>query len=183
MTTADLIDPILTADTRLPGVRLVTIDGPAGAGKTTLAADLAERLRARGASVETVHLDDLYDGWDGLDERLTEHLSEWIVTPLANGRPARHPVYDWSAGAFGSWRDVPPADVVIIEGVGAGQPVVADVATLRIWADAPPHVRRKRDLARGAAGVAGRWDEWARREAGHFARSRARERADVIVTA
>ena len=46
---------------RLGGVRVIAIDGPAGSGKTTLGDALAER----GAAV--LHLDDLYDGWSGLE--------------------------------------------------------------------------------------------------------------------
>ena len=41
---------------------LLAIDGPAGAGKTTLAAQLEKEFSATG-SVRVVHLDDLYSGW------------------------------------------------------------------------------------------------------------------------
>ena len=42
--------------------RLVCVDGPAGSGKTTLGAELAERTGA-----QLVHGDDLMEGWRGLD--------------------------------------------------------------------------------------------------------------------
>lgn len=181
MIAAELAERTLAAPTTLPGVRLVTVDGPAGAGKTTFAAALADALRMRGARVGTIHLDDLYDGWDGLDDRLTERLADWVVTPLTEGRPIRHRVYDWHAGRYGAWRELPPADVVVVEGVGAGQPVIADVASLKIWVEAPPQVCRERGLARGGVGVAEHWAAWTRREAEHFARYRTRDRADVVL--
>ena len=42
--------------------RLVCVDGPAGSGKTTLGAALAERTGA-----QLIHSDDLMEGWRGLD--------------------------------------------------------------------------------------------------------------------
>jgi pantothenate kinase-related protein Tda10 len=64
--------------------RVVAIDGPAGSGKTTLAARLAGRLRS-----PVVHMDDLYPGWDGLAEAPLR-LYEWVLQPLAAGRPGRY---------------------------------------------------------------------------------------------
>ncbi len=42
---------------------VIAIDGPAGAGKTTLATNLALAL-AQDLRVQIIHMDDLYDGWD-----------------------------------------------------------------------------------------------------------------------
>ena len=42
--------------------RLVCVDGPAGSGKTTL----ADALRRREPTAVVVHMDDLFEGWDGL---------------------------------------------------------------------------------------------------------------------
>ena len=54
---------------------LVCIDGPAGAGKTTL----AELLMARHPHARVMHLDDLYAGWDNaLDATLTDRLIRHI---------------------------------------------------------------------------------------------------------
>ena len=55
---------------------LLAIDGPAGAGKTTLAAQLDKEFAATG-TVRVVHLDDLYSGWTtALGNDLTEQ-QEW----------------------------------------------------------------------------------------------------------
>lgn len=72
--------------------------------------------------------------------------------------------------------------MLIIEGVGAGQPVVADIAALGVWVEAPAEVCRQRALARGGVAVAEHWDSWTQRETEYFAESRARESADVIVS-
>ena len=53
---------------------IITIDGVAGAGKTTLASYMADEYKDR-ASVYIIHLDDLYDGWvDPLGESLSAKL-------------------------------------------------------------------------------------------------------------
>ena len=55
---------------------LLAIDGPAGAGKTTLAAKLEAEYSAH-STVRTIHMDDLYDGWEGaLGGALTQILGE-----------------------------------------------------------------------------------------------------------
>jgi uridine kinase len=160
----------------LPGTRLVTIDGPAGAGKTDLAADLARSL---GAAV--IHMDDLYQGWTGLDEVLTQRLSAWVVTPLRHGLPATYLVYDWHRERFTSWRRPAPTGFLILEGVGAGQPGSGDVAVLRVWVEAPPDVCRERGVRRDGTDSAVHWGDWERLQAEHFHLYRTRDRCDVVI--
>ncbi len=65
------------------GVTLLAIDGPAGAGKTTLAAQL-EKEHAASGSVRVIHLDDLYSGWTtALGNDLTEVLDRLASAHLA----------------------------------------------------------------------------------------------------
>ena len=53
---------------------LIAIDGPAGAGKTTLAAQF-QRDFSKVKSVSIIHMDDLYAGWENVfNERLTSTL-------------------------------------------------------------------------------------------------------------
>lgn len=60
----------------------IVIDGPAGAGKTTLARSIVDHF----AMGEVIHCDDLYHGWeDALTSTLEEHFQEWILTPLRAG--------------------------------------------------------------------------------------------------
>ena len=65
-----IVGRVLGAPARLGPVRLVAIDGPAGSGKTTLAGALSDELVGRGAKAAVLHLDDLYDGWTGLEGSL-----------------------------------------------------------------------------------------------------------------
>ena len=93
--------------------RLVCVDGPAGSGKTTLAARLAE---AGPATV--LHLDDLYPGWDGLP--LVGAQLETLLRPLAQDRPGSYRRYDWLRSEYAETVEVPPYPVQVVNGLGAG---------------------------------------------------------------
>ena len=159
--------------------RLVCIDGPAGSGKTTLAAAVAA-LAAHRASVAEVHMDDLYDGWAGLPGA-PERVARDLVGPLREGRPGHYAHYDWSAGRFAETRDVPPVDVLVIEGVGAGARCYADAITTLVWVEAPADERLRRGLARDGEAVRGHWEQWMRDEQAHLAAEDTRDRADLWV--
>jgi uridine kinase len=173
----DLVARASSARPRLGGVRVIAIDGPAGSGKTTL----ADALGARGATV--VHLDDLYEGWSGLEGSLWPRLAAQVLEPLRRGRPGRYQRYDWHAGAFAEWVDVPFPDLLVVEGCGSARRAVDPVAVLRVWVEAPADLRLERGLARDGADARAHWLTWMSDEAEHFARERTRERADVRLDA
>ncbi|NMR20560.1 AAA family ATPase [Cellulomonas fimi] len=168
---------VLSRDPRLGPVRLVCVDGPAGSGKTTFAGLLAERLGA-----EVVHTDDLLDGWGDL-EGMWPRLEEWVLAPLAAGRPGRYRRYDWGIARFAEWHDVPAAPVLVLEGCGSARRAVAPSAALCVWVEADPAVRRARGLDRDGEAVLPHWADWTADEDRHFAAERTRERADVLVDA
>ena len=62
---------------------LLAIDGPAGSGKTTLAAKLQSEYQ-QSSTVQVIHMDDLYKGWeDALSDELTLKLSEIVQSHKA----------------------------------------------------------------------------------------------------
>ena len=167
---------VMSAPPRLGPVRLVCVDGPAGSGKTTFADRLAPAL----GGVQLVHMDDLYEGWSGLDD-VWERLYGWVLEPLAAGRPGCYQRYDWAAGAFAEWHEVPLRGALVVEGCGSAQRGVDPYATLRIWVEAPRELRLARGIARDGEPLRAEWLRWAELEAAHFARERTRERADMRV--
>lgn len=168
---------VRAAEPRLGDVRLVVVDGPAGSGKTTLAAALADALG--GAPV--VPMDDLYEGWAGLLPAVWDRLRTQVLDPVARGGSARYRRYDWDAGKFDGWVDVPRHAALVVEGVGAAALPVDPVASLRVWVEAPRDVRLARGLARDGEALRTEWLRWADLEAAHFAADRTRQRADVLV--
>lgn len=161
-------------------VRLVCVDGPAGSGKTTFAARLAAALGRCHLSAAIVHLDDLYEGWDGL-EGVQPRLRSQVLEPLRHGQRARFQRYDWAAAAFDGWVDVPAADVLVVEGCGAGRRSVAVDACVRVWVEAAAELRLSRGLARDGQEARADWLRWMAQEDVHFAREGTRGRADVVL--
>lgn len=156
--------------------RLLCIDGPAGSGKTTVAAEVQDLVPA----ARVVHMDDLYEGWDGLPH-VDAQLSG-LLRPLAAGRSGSYRRFDWHADAFAETVEVDPVGLLVLEGVGAGSSVVSDLVTVLVWVEAPHDARMRRGIERDGEAFAPRWTAWAAAEAEHFARHRTRERADLVLT-
>lgn len=174
---------VLDRPAGLGPVRLVCVDGPAGSGKTTLAARLVETLGQvqPGVRAVVVHLDDLYEGWSGLDHGLTERLERQVLDPLAQGRPARYQRYDWERGEFDGWVEVPVPDVLVVEGCGSGQRQVATRATFLAWVEVPADLRLERGLMRDGDAMRDDWLRWMGLEQVQFAQEGTRARADVVL--
>ncbi|MGY1821900.1 uridine kinase [Geodermatophilus sp. SYSU D00079] len=175
MDRAALAARVRAAAPRLGGTHLVCVDGPAGSGKTTLAAGLAAELDAT-----VVHMDDLYAGWTltGAFAR----LAAGVLRPLAGGRAGAYHRYDWTAGRFAPLpTPVPAGGVLVVEGCGSCPRAVDPWASLRIWVEAPQEVRLARGLARDGAALEPQWRRWQVTEAAVFAAECTRGRADVRV--
>jgi hypothetical protein len=127
-----------------------------------------------------VTLEDLYGGWDGL-ERGVDLLVSAVLEPLAAGRAARVPRYDWIAAAWGTPWTLEPPGVLIVEGVGAGARRAAGYESVLVWMEEPASVRKKRALDRDGEAFAPYWDTWAAQEDAMLARERTPERADLIL--
>lgn len=175
LTLPELAAHVAALPARCGPVRLVAVDGHAGAGKTTLAARLAGLLG--GAPV--VHTDDLatHDepfGWTG-------RLAGQVLGPLRAGAAARHEVYDWNTRQFSGSREVPPAPVVVLEGVGTGRAALRPVLALLLWLEVDPDTARRRGLLRDGPQLAAFWTGWTRDEDAHFAADPSRPYADFLV--
>lgn len=173
-----LMAEVLRRPARLGRTRLVCVDGPSAAGKTMLAGRLATAFHP---AAPVVHTDDLLDGWD---DQFTfwPRLEERVLAPLRAGYPARYRPYDWVARSFGDVEiEVPPAPVVLVEGVSAARAVARTEATFTVFVTAPEPVRLARSLARDTTALAPYLERWRRREAAHFAADATAEHADLVV--
>ena len=128
---------------------LVGIGGPVAVGKTTLATDLAVRLRSSGYQVATVSADGFLRPnaelaaagltmRKGFPETFDLNALRQALAVLHESRAAEVPVYSHE-----TYDRVPhqtirvePADVVLIEGVIALHDAVADQLDVRVYIDA-----------------------------------------------
>lgn len=180
--TAGVVDLVVRRSPRLDTTRLIAIDGPAGSGKTSLAGRLSSELSARGLSTAIMHMDDVYEGWTGLDESLTLRVTDQLLKPLAAGRPARWQRHDWDAERFDGWEVLDPPDVLVLEGCGSGAMAYASYTSVLVWVEAPAEVRIERGVARDGEQVLPNWLAWMDVESAHFAANDTKARAEVRLT-
>lgn len=171
----------------------VLIDGPSGAGKTSLTAELSRILfrcvRSNDSSLEgdltadttsatisafdvhTVHLDDFYPGWEGLAEGSAMVASD-VFSPEKPGFWR----WDWKNNQRGQWHNIEldrtRRRCLIVEGVGAVTAANEKAArefggVIKVFVDGPMDQRKKRALERDPE-YAQWFDMWAEQESKHF---------------
>ena len=170
---------VLAAPARLRGSRLVCIDGRAGAGKTVLAADLADACSAAGP-VTTIHMDDLYDGWSGLPTAADVVIDQLIEHWTAGG-PASLAIWDWHAQRRLPRVPVAPTPLILLEGVGSWSLRYRDRVSTLTWVECDEPTRRRRAIDRDGNALAAHWDAWAADEEVVHAREQTRAMADLVV--
>jgi uridine kinase len=155
--------------------RVLAIDGRSGSGKSTLARLLADEL-----SVPLVSMEDLYGGWDGLEHGIDLLVSE-VLEPLAAGRDARVPRFDWIRGRWDEPVSLPVPDLLVVEGVGSGARRAARYESMLVWLEMETPVRKERAMSRDGEEYAANWERWALQEEAMLAREATPERADVVI--
>ena len=160
---------------------LLAIDGPAGAGKTTLGAKLEAEFTAH-STVRTIHMDDLYNGWDGgLGQSLTDTL-EAITSAYLSGVEHTINIFNWQLMKFDREEKIVPTDYLILEGVGAAQAVVRDAGAVTYWLDIDAETGLKRVLARDGAHIEKQMRQWQIQQAIHFDLDQTRENCEFKLT-
>lgn len=149
--------------------KIVTIDGPAGSGKTTLANELAAQFSKAIGQVCVIHLDEIYEGWDGaLESKLFERIDAWILTPIRQGLNPRHLKFDWHENKYTSWNELPLTPLVIIEGVGSGHSDLRKYVSQAIWVEADESLLLDRVIERDGEIVRDEMMIWKARERTYF---------------
>ena len=162
---------------RRAGTRWVGIDGKGGAGKTTLAARIAEAVPA----AAVVHIDDFsapaVRGWE------RDRFRRQVVDPLLEGRPARYQRWDWPSDSGAEWHTITPGGVVVCEGVSSTDARLEVPWDFTCWVEAPREVRLARARERDGAAMIETWlTDWMPSEDAYEAEQRPQDRVDVIVT-
>jgi uridine kinase len=160
---------------------IIAIDGPAGGGKTTLAQNLALAF-ATSLSATVIHMDDLYDGWDGaLDDDFSSVLSN-IVGLHKESENISYSPYNWSDGKFDESKEVPGTQLLILEGVGSGQSSIRASLAALIWIDINDSQGLARVIARDGESIRVPMEKWLTLQKQHFHLEGTQNAADFILT-
>ncbi|MFD4356915.1 uridine kinase [Nocardia sp. NPDC058518] len=159
----------------LGSTKLIAVDGPGGAGKSTLATQLAMACDAT-----LLHTDD-FASWDNQFD-WWPRLERQVLLPLAIAQSGRYQRYDWQTRTLAEWHDIEPPDVLILEGVSSARAAVRNRLSLSVWVETSAAVRLARGLARDGQDSLALWQRWMEAEDTHFTADRTREHADLIVS-
>jgi len=170
----DLTDAVRSAD--LPPrvrTRIVAVDGPGGAGKSSLADRLAHELGA-----QIIHTDD-FASWENPVDWWPD-LIALALEPLAAGRAAGYTPTSWG----GKQREplvIEPTGIVILEGVTASRQAFQPYLSYSIWIETPRDLRLQRGLERDGEHARPQWERWMEAEDQYIETERPAERADIVL--
>jgi uridine kinase len=169
----------LAAPVRCGDVGVIALDGPSGAGKTTLARGVELALEQQGP-VAVVHMDHLYPGWDGLPQA-PALLTEQVLEPLARGERAAYRIWSWVRDEWAGTREVPECRFLVVEGCGSSVGPARAYAALSVFVDADVALRRRRGIERDGEAYRPQWQRWADQETALFTADATRRRADLVL--
>jgi molybdenum cofactor guanylyltransferase len=176
------------------GPVVIAIDGPSCVGKSILATAVALRS---GASV--VEGDDFYRNTlprltvsqrEAMSDAAVvnavidwERLRDQALSPLRAGDSATYQPYDWEAddGRLAPPKTVPAANLIILEGVYAARPELADLVDVAVYLGVDQQIRARRCAERKNDPDWARF--WERGEAYYFRALRPRASFDLQVDA
>ena len=165
---------------------VIAIDGRSAAGKTTLAALLAEQL-----SAAVIHMDDFFLPMElRTPERLAEpggnlhreRFAEEVLTHLRPGKGFCYRRFDCSRMDYGEQIIMPAAECCIVEGAYSCQPAFGEYMDLRVFCDIAPGLQKERILARnGEEGWRHFAERWIPMEERYFTAVPVEAQADIII--
>jgi len=165
---------------------LIAIDGRAGAGKSTLAKELAELLDG-----EIISMDDFFLPMElRTEERLKEpggnvhyeRFADEVGLKLVYAMPFEYGVFDCSEMKIASKKHIKNGRIVIVEGSYSLRPEFRDLYDIRIFMDVEPDVQMKRITERNGKEMARRFkDLWIPMEEKYFEKCGVKECADIVL--
>jgi uridine kinase len=160
---------------------IIAIDGPAGAGKTTLAQTISLALSPQ-ISTTVIHMDELYPGWEkALGVELTETLT-WLTQSHKAKKLLKYSSFNWATNEFNASHVVDSTQLLILEGVGSAQRSIEDSLVTSIWLDLDPQIGFQRVIERDGATITAEMTKWLAMQEQHFAVDQTKERCEFLLS-
>ena len=181
---AETISSLLSASPSRPV--LVALDGRCGSGKTTLAAQLAERF----PDSAVFHTDDFYlppadrvDGWEHIPCANMDlaRLSREVLAPARAGDAVSYRAYSCREGAYLPTKNIASKPLFLVEGSYSHHPLLAENYDLRVFVTCSQEEQARRLQAREGERYPNFVQRWIPLEEGYFAQYHIETRADLIL--
>ena len=104
-----------------------------------------------------------------------------VLAPLARGEHGSYQRWDWEQNRHSRRQDVPPTDLLLVEGVGSGANPGWNFQSTLIWLEADRDERLRRGIERDGESYRPHWLRWAASEEALFETDGTRSRADLIL--
>jgi len=167
--------------TRAVDQPIIAIDGPAGAGKTTLASTLSLALSPQ-MSTTVIHMDELYPGWENaLGDELTKTLT-WLTSCHKAKKPLLYSSFNWIANEFNPPKSHVSTQLLILEGVASAQLPIEESLATSIWLDLDPEIGFRRVIERDGENISLEMKKWLVTQEQHFAADRTKERCEFLLS-
>lgn len=177
---------LITARLKQQPTVLVALDGRCGSGKTTLAAQLAERF----PDSAVFHTDDFYlppadrvDGWEHIPCANMDlaRFSREVLTPARAGDAVSYRAYSCREGAYLSAKSIVSKPLFLVEGSYSHHPLLAENYDLRVFVTCSQEEQARRLQAREGERYPNFVQRWIPLEEGYFAQYHIETRADLVL--
>jgi len=175
---SELVTKVDDSSLKCGGTKLITIDGPAGSGKTTLAISFSKLFN----DCPVIHMDEIYEGWQSaLTTKTSQDLVNWIINPLFEQSVIVFNKYDWALGKRLGQVVINYPKVLIIEGVGSSVIEVSKYACLKLWIEVSPEIGINRVLDRDGQDIQAQMESWQTQERNYFIENKTKENSDIWI--
>lgn len=175
---SEIVTKVDDSSLKCGGTKLITIDGPAGSGKTTLAISLSKLFN----DCPVIQMDEIYEGWQSaLTTKTSQDLVNWIINPLLEQSVIVFNRYDWALGKRLGQVVINYPNVLIIEGVGSSVIEVSKYACLKLWIEVSPEIGINRVLDRDGQDIQAHMESWQTQEKNYFIENKTKENSDIWI--
>ena len=155
--------------------KIIAIDGPGGAGKSSFAEQLSQQL----GNTPILHTDD-FASWEN-PLNWWPRLLKQVLEPLSHNETARYQRYDWGTKRLAEWHEIQPTRYLLLEGVSSSREAFRPYISFSIWIETPRQERLRRGLERDGKSARPQWEEWMMSEDEYIDREHPEQKADLVI--